>query len=98
MPTRGFDLRFDITGPSEDGTFVALCRDLPMILAAASESELRERIDNAVDELGKYLQAMPAGEDVNYLKEAGVKLHAMTGAERETRTVTLPVSLGAATR
>ncbi|MGE3074796.1 MAG: hypothetical protein AB7N24_01595 [Dehalococcoidia bacterium] len=54
MPGNSFDLRFDVTGPSEDGTFTALCREFPMIIAARSDEELRRKIVNAVDELSAH--------------------------------------------
>lgn len=93
----GFDLRFDVSGPSDDGTLLALCRDMPIIIAATSEQELSERIAKAVKELVSRLQSMEAGQDLKFLKEAGVKMRRVTvGAEK--RTVTVPVSLSVSSR
>ena len=93
----GFDVRFEISGPSDDGTYLALCREFPMIIAATTEAELRQRIVHAVDALSARLQALGDGEDVKFVKEAGVKLRKLKG-KSDTRTVTLPLSLGAAPR
>ncbi|HMO97067.1 MAG TPA: hypothetical protein PKD27_13200 [Tepidiformaceae bacterium] len=95
--TAGFDLRFDVTGPSADGTWLALCQELPMIISAASETDLRQRIVIAVNELTERLEALGDRERLTFLNEAGVKLQSTDG-EAATRTITLPVSVGAAAR
>jgi hypothetical protein len=68
-----------------------------MIIAATSESELRQRIVNAVNELSDRLEALGEGEDLKFLREAGVKVRTAKG-DASTRTITLPVSLGASAR
>jgi hypothetical protein len=56
VTAKSFNLQFDVTGPDEAGTLVALCRELPMIIAATSEAELRRLIIASVDELAKRLE------------------------------------------
>ncbi len=97
MADAGFDLRFDISGPSDDGTFLALCRDFPMVIAGTTEEELRERMVKAVNQLVGKLRNMQEAERATFLRDAGVTLNRSSEDER-SRTASLPVTVSVTTR
>ena len=95
MDAREFDLQFDIEGPFENGSLVALCKQVPMIVSATSEEDLRERVSYAVNQLTKFLAELGPGKDVEYLEQTGVDLRDAAPGEPR-RSLTFPVLLRAA--
>lgn len=94
MATNLFDLSFDVSGPSDNGTLVATCRELPMIVAAMTEDDLRLRVANAINQLSTFLTELGAERD-DYLSKAGVKLRDDSAGTARTRTLTFPVTVEA---
>ncbi len=94
MTTNSFDLSFDVTGPSEDGTVVAMCRQLPMIIAAMSEDELRLRVAQAINRFSTFLTELGPERD-DYLSATGVKLRGGGPEANRGGTLTFPVSVEA---
>lgn len=74
-----FEHNFDVTEPEAGGAFVATCREMPMVVAANSESDLRRRVTNAIDQLSKFLDELGRESEELLRHSGGAILDAAVG-------------------
>lgn len=77
----------------EDGTFVAVARDLPLLVVAADMNTLRPKLSEVAESIAAHLGSLGDIEARRYLDERG--LAAGKVGSSETDEFSMPVLVGA---